>query len=453
MVGVNLQVLDLTVNYGAYTALDAVTFSVEKGSCVALIGPNGAGKSSLLRTVSRLLKPSRGLLYLDGRDLQKIPLREISRSVAVVPQDTAIDFDFSVEEVVAMGRYPHLQRFQKEGRKDREIIAEAMQITGITHLASRSVVNLSGGERQRVIIARALAQEPEILLLDEPTANLDINYQVEFLELARTLNRERGVTIIAAIHDLNLAAQFFDCFILLNDRKILSLGRPEEVLTPQNIRIAYGMEAVVQRNPLHGKLHITVIKGNGTHPEGPARPGIHVIGGGEETVPLLDALLEAGYRPSVGPLTREDSGHRFAVYHALRVITLPPFSPVSDSFHRQHLELIKEAQVVVVPSIPFGMGNLRNLEAVQEAMSPGMSVLLFEETPVAQRDYCGGKAQLLYESIKNRGALVFRELKDLLSFLREQANPASPGPVYIRKALLSHKASHNLISGGNCNAG
>lgn len=419
--GVNLKVHDLTVTYGAYTALDGVTFTLEKGSRVALIGPNGAGKSSLLRTFSRLLKPRQGVIYLDDRDLQKIPQGEISRAIAVVPQDTAIDFDFSVEEVVAMGRYPHLQRFQKEGRKDHEVIAEAMRITGITHLASRSAVSLSGGERQRVVIARALAQEPEVLLLDEPTANLDLNYQVEFLELARALNRERNVTIIAAIHDLNLAAQFFDTFILLNGGKILSLGRPEDVLTPQNIRTAYGMEAVIQRNPLHGKLQLTVIKGNGGSNTWPAGATVHVIGGGEEAVPLLDALLDAGFRPSIGPLTREDSGHRFAGYHDLRGITLPPFSPVSDAFHRQHLDLIKAAQVVVVPSIPFGLGNLRNLEAVEEAMGPGINVVLLEETPVAARDYCGGKAQFLYESIKDKGAMVFTEVKDLISFLHKHA--------------------------------
>ncbi len=412
--------MDLTVAYGAYAALEGVTFALEKGSRVALIGPNGAGKSSLLRTISRLLKPKQGVLYLDGRDLQKVPLGEISRSIAVVPQDTAIDFDFSVEEVVAMGRYPHLQRFQQEGRKDREIIAAAMQLTGIAHLASRSAVNLSGGERQRVVIARALAQEPEVLLLDEPTANLDLNYQVEFLELAHTLNREKNVTIIAAIHDLNLAAQFFDTFILLNEGKILALGRPEEVLTPQNIRTAYGMEAVVQRNPLHGKLQLTVMKGNGSSTgEGRAPAGItvHVIGGGEEAVPLLDALLQAGFRPSIGPLTQEDSGHRFAGYHNLKVITLPPFSPVTDVYHTRHLELIREADVVLVPPVPFGPGNLRNLEAVEETLCPDRLVALLEETPVAARDYCEGKAQLLYARLQEKGAKVFTEIKELLAFL------------------------------------
>jgi len=426
LASVNLQVHDLTVNYGAHAALDEITFSIEKGSSVVLIGPNGAGKSSLLRTISRLLKPSRGVLYLGGQDLQKIPLPALSRTIAVVPQDTAIDFDFSVEDIVAMGRYPHLKRFQKEGDKDREVIATAMRLTGIAHLASRSAINLSGGERQRVIIARALAQEPEILLLDEPTANLDINYQVEFFELVRRLNRSSGVTIIAAIHDLNLAAQYFDCFILLSGKKIFSLGRPEEVLTADNIRAAYGAETVVQRNPLHGKLLITVIGKNGSAAEKQESSGIHLVGGGEEAVPLLSALLDAGLRPSVGPLTREDSGHRFAAYHGLEVVTLPPFSPVYDSFHRQHLAMIKKARFVLIPSIPFGTGNLRNLEAVEEAVTVKQLILFLEQTPVAERDYCEGKASLLCDRLIREGAQTFREMPDLLSFLREQKKPGLP---------------------------
>ena len=220
----------LSVEYGSFTALEGLDFSIDAGDFVALIGPNGAGKSSLLRSISRLLKPARGTVYLDNRDLHKVPLQEVATLMSVVPQDTTIDFDFSVEEIVAMGRYPYQGRFQKESRQDREIIRMAMETTAVADLSGKSVNQLSGGERQRVIIARALAQEPELLLLDEPTANLDINFQVEFMELIQKLNRTKGITVIAAIHDLNLAAQFFDTFLLLAGKKILSMGNPEEIL-------------------------------------------------------------------------------------------------------------------------------------------------------------------------------------------------------------------------------
>ena len=390
---------------------------------MALIGPNGAGKSSLLRCLSRLLKPARGTVFLDNRELQKIPLSATAKLISVVPQDTAVDFDFSVEEVVAMGRYPYLSRFQKESRKDMEIVRAAMDAVGITPLAEKAITNLSGGERQRVIIARALAQEPELLLLDEPTANLDINFQVEFLELLRKLNREKGLTVIAAIHDLNLAAQFFDTFILLAGKKILSMGKPEEVLTEENIMLAYRVPAIIQRNPLHGKLTVTVMKRE-LHEEEKRKgegPGLraHVIGGGEEADPVLSALLEEGLQLSVGPVTEQDSCHRFATFYRLPVITLPPFSPIRDSIHRRHLALMSEARLVVIPSIPFGPGNLRNLEAVDAVFSPSSSlqVVMLEEKPITERDYSGGKAAEIYERLKKKGASILPDIRTLLTYL------------------------------------
>ena len=422
--GVRLNLCNLTVEYGAFTALDGLHFSVKEGAFVALIGPNGAGKSTLLRCISRILQPTRGAIYLDDRDLHKLPLKQLSRLMAVVPQDTAVDFDFTVEEIVFMGRYPYLGRLQKETPRDREIVQEAMQTTGIVHLAQQPATSLSGGERQRVVIARALAQEPEILLLDEPTANLDINYQVDFLELARKLNREKGITIIAAIHDLNLAAQYFDDFILLSDKKILAAGKPEEVLTPENMNIAYRTPVVIGRSPLHGKLVITVLKHWHPDKKGTLNAGqrVHVIGGGEEAVPVLSLLREAGFQLSVGPVTREDSSHRFAAYHRLPVITLPPFSPISDEYYRQHLDLIREADFVVIPSIPFGSGNMRNLEAVEEAISSRTRVLILEEQPFSLRDYSKGKAGAVYERIKAKGALLLPDKETLLSIL--EAFPA-----------------------------
>ena len=417
--GVKLDIFDLTVEYGAFTALDGLHFSIHEGAFVALIGPNGAGKSSLLRCISRVLKPTRGTIYLDDSDLHKLPLNRVSKLMAVVPQDTVVDFDFSVEEIVSMGRYPYLRRFQKETPRDREIVQAAMETTGIAHLAQQAATSLSGGERQRVVIARALAQEPEILLLDEPTANLDINFQVEFLELARKLNREKGITIIAAIHDLNLASQFFDFFILLSDKKVLSIGKPEEVITPDNLNTAYHTPVVVGRSPLHGKLVVTVLKHWQPDKQGCRNAGqkVHVIGGGEEAVPVLSLLRDAGFQLSVGPVTQQDSSHQFASYHRFPVVTLPPFSPISDEYYNRHLALIRKADFVIIPSIPFGYGNMRNLEAVEEAISSRLRVLMLEEQPFSYRDYSGGKAGAVYERIKAKGALVLPDKETLLSVL------------------------------------
>ncbi len=419
--GVSLQVCGLSVKYGSFPALQELDFFINKGDFVALIGPNGAGKSSLLNCISRVLRPSQGIVFLNEKDLQRIKLQEMARSMAVVPQSTSVDFDFTVEEVVTMGRYPYLGRFQKEKENDRQIVCNAMEVTGVKHLAKQSAQNLSGGERQRVIIARALAQEPELLLLDEPTANLDINYQVEFLNLVRRLNREKGITVIAAIHDLNLAAQFFDHFVLLAEKKILDVGKPETVLTTENISFAYGIPVAVQRNSLHGRPHITVLKhfDSGKKEKQTSSLRVHVIGGGEEAVPLITSLLEANFSVSVGPLTREDSGHQLASYYGLPVVTLPPFSPVTDEHHRQHLVLLKEARAVVIPAIPFGVGNLRNLEAVEEVLSSSSRLLIMEDTLIEERDYSGGEAAGLCRCFKEKGALSFSDREELLTYLMD----------------------------------
>lgn len=372
----------------------------------------------MLRCIGRVLQPSRGTVYLDDKDLQKLPLGETARTMAVVPQDTSVDFDFSVRELVMMGRYPHQRRFRGGDAQDRKVVHEALVATGTAHLAAKPVTQLSGGERQRVIIARALAQEPELLLLDEPTANLDINFQVEFLELLSKLNRTRKITILAAIHDLNLAAQYFTSFVLLAGKKVLAIGKPEGVLTPENIYNSYGTAVAVQRNPLHGKLGITVLKqqDNEEKTGGNNSLKIHVIGGGEEAVSVLSPLLEAGYQLSVGPVTRADSSYQFAAYHHLPVITLPPFSPITDLCYSRHLAMMKEAEAVVVPSISFGPGNLRNLEAVAELCST-LPVFLVDEEPLHARDYSAGQAQALYEKMKEAGARVFSDCDDLLLYL------------------------------------
>ncbi len=294
-----LTVHDLTMKYDSVPVLDGVEFTMGQGEMTALIGPNGAGKSTLLRLISRILEPAGGAIFLNEREARSFTAGEIARQVAVVPQDTGVDFDFTVEEVVRMGRYPYRKHSRKKGTDDEQIVRSAMEATGILPLRHRSAATLSGGERQRMVFARALCQEPRLLLLDEPTANLDIGYQWEMLEIAARLNREKGMTVIAAIHDLNLAALFFRQFILLAGGKVLSLGSAEKVLTEKNIFESYRVPATIFRHPLHGRLQVSVHKKD-------ACPGvgkkIHVVGGGREAIPVLELLQEKGYALSVVPV-------------------------------------------------------------------------------------------------------------------------------------------------------
>ncbi len=201
-----LDIRSISVNYGAIKVLEDVSFIAEKGECIGIIGPNGSGKSTLLKTLSKILKPSSGKVVLCDKELERYSAKELAKNMAVVPQDTNIDFDFTCLEVVLMGRNPHMKRFELEGKKDMDIARESMVLTNTWHLRERPLTEISGGERQRVIIARALAQEPSVLLLDEPVSHLDINHQIEILDLVERLKKERGLVVIVVLHDLNLAA-------------------------------------------------------------------------------------------------------------------------------------------------------------------------------------------------------------------------------------------------------
>jgi len=244
-----LEVAGVSCAYDGTDVLADVTLRVEPGQFVAVAGPNGSGKSTLLRAMSRVLRPRLGSALLDGRDLYALPARESARAIGVVPQESLLDFEFTVEEVVLMGRAPHLGRFQSEGERDRVVVREAMERTGTWDLRARSILELSGGERQRVVLARAFAQEPHVLLLDEPTAHLDLAYQVQILRLAKSLRDEKRTAVLATLHDLNLAAAYADRLVLLSKGKVAAAGTPKEVLVEPTLRSVFGADVTVRAHP------------------------------------------------------------------------------------------------------------------------------------------------------------------------------------------------------------
>jgi iron complex transport system ATP-binding protein len=257
-----LMVENLGFSYGLSPVVQDVSFAVGGGEFLGIIGPNGSGKTTLLKLISRLLVPGQGRVLVDGQDTSRWSHRALARTMAVVPQETQVHFDFTVEEIVEMGRSPYLGRFQAMSKHDRDIVTAAMEATNILPLAGRSIQELSGGERQRVIVARALAQEPEVLLLDEPTASLDINHEVEIFELLRTLTIQEGLVSIAVLHDLNLAAEYCDRLLLLSQGKVSAMGGAEEVLTAENLSSVYGIDVVVYENFLTGRPHVQALVHN-----------------------------------------------------------------------------------------------------------------------------------------------------------------------------------------------
>jgi len=240
--------------------LQDLSFRIGKGEFIGVIGPNGSGKTSLLKILYRLLTPQQGEVFYGEKPLRQMSRAEIARKIAVVPQETHSLFPFRVLEIVLMGRSPYGGHLMFEGRKDLEIAERAMAWTDTLTFAERPIDELSGGERKRVFIARALAQEPEVILLDEPTATLDIHHQIDFLQRILDLNRERGLTIVMASHDMNLASEFCDRLILLKAGRIDRMGAPREVITKETIERVYGCEVWVDRNPVSQMPRISLVR-------------------------------------------------------------------------------------------------------------------------------------------------------------------------------------------------
>jgi len=246
---IKLSLSHISFSYIDVPVLHDIDLAVGGGEMVALLGPNGSGKTTLIKLASGVLRPKEGEIHLDGSSLRRLKRREIAQKVAVVPQLFHMPFAFTLREVVLLGRTPFLKAFSNEGERDQQVVQSAMEQTGIEELGQRFFNELSGGERQKGILAMALAQEPKLLLMDEPTAHLDINHQMEILELVKGLNREQGITVIGAMHDLNLAALYFDRLVLLKEGRIFADGPPSEVLTEETIREVFSTSVLVTQHP------------------------------------------------------------------------------------------------------------------------------------------------------------------------------------------------------------
>ena len=269
----------LSFNVDATRLLDQVDLRAERGQFVGLIGPNGAGKSTLLRAISNVLSYQEGTVSLHGEELKSLSAKRVAELLALVPQIAPYTQGFTAFELVLMGRYPHLGRFQVEGQADDLIARDAMRLTETETFSSRTIETLSGGERQRVFLARAVAQQPQVLLLDEPTSNLDVLHQLKILTLVERLVDD-GLTAVAAIHDLNLSARFCDRLVLLAGGRVVTEGSAQEVLTPETIESAFGVKSAIYREPVTGALAVSLIE-----PADGAPTGVELR---EDAVPLLD---------------------------------------------------------------------------------------------------------------------------------------------------------------------
>ena len=247
----NISAKDIHLSYGEKEILKGVDIHSENGEFVGLIGPNGSGKSTLLKCIYRILKPNAGQVFLDEEELRAMSIKESARKMGVVAQHNYYNFEFTVREVVMMGRAPHKKALERDNAKDYEIVEEALKTVGMEEFAQRSFSTLSGGEQQRVILARALAQQTPCLILDEPTNHLDITHQLQLMRIVKNLS----ATVISAIHDLNIAAMFCDRIYALKEGRIIARGTPREVLTKDFIRQVYQVDAEITKDS-SGQMHI-----------------------------------------------------------------------------------------------------------------------------------------------------------------------------------------------------
>ena len=410
-----IEASGIKYRYSGDWVLNGLDLAVEQGEIVGIIGPNGSGKTTVLKLLSKVLRPEAGSVRLMGRDMASMRHKEIAKIVAVVPQGTSISFPFTVREIVLMGRSPHFGVLQMEQRSDFSIADTAMALTDTLELADRSIDELSGGERQRVIIARALAQEPKIMFLDEPTSYLDINHQVETFDLIKRLNSERDLTFVIVSHDLNMAAEYCDRLTLLKNGRVHKDGNPKEVITEANIREVYEANVVVSDNAITGAPHVIPVSElmSGEYRKHDLR--VHIICGGGSGARLMRLLTIEGYQVSAGVLNISDTDYQLARSLGMEIIEEAPFSHISDAAHIRNMEQVRETDVVILSKVPIGVGNLKNMMAAQIALETGARVIVFDGFD--GMDYTNGEATEIFNGLKVKGAIVAKDESEVLDIL------------------------------------
>jgi len=415
-----LRLSEVTAGYrGGRPVLHRVCADFSPGQITGVVGPNGSGKTTLVRVASRALRPREGSVLLEERDIWRMTARCFARRVAVVTQDTLVPFDLSVLDVVLLGRHPHVGRLHLETREDEDAAMAALEMTGAAHLARRSVLRISGGERQRVAIARALAQEPAVLLLDEPTAHLDLAHQTEVMSLVASLCREKGIAVAAVLHDLNLAAAWCQRLIVLAEGRVEADGPPSAVISESLVAHVWNARMWVRRNPLTGRPFLLPAPPPyeaERHGEG-GRPLVHVICGGGSGGPVLSALVHEGFRVTCGVVNVGDSDEELC-----RAMNIPhaaeaPFSPISPESAEANRRLALDADAVVVTAFCVGPGNLDNLRVALEAHRAGRPVFLLGDCDPGKADYTGGEGKALLTELNARAARV-PVVEELLRRLR-----------------------------------
>jgi len=396
-----LKTENLTIKYGEKEILSNINININAGEFVGIIGPNGAGKSTLIKAITDIIEVKEGSIIIDGMDNKKISKRELAKLVAVVPQEFSIDFEFDAFDIVMMGRNPHKYGKTKDEANDAKVVREAMIMTNTWQFKERFFNQLSGGERQRIIIARAIAQQTKIILLDEPTSHLDIHHQLEVLELARMLKEKHQITIVAVLHDINMASRFSDKLILLNDKSVMVYDVPEEVIDEKYLTKVYDMEMIIRKNNVLSVKEIIPIRVLKETLEDKTIK-VHVVSGGGSGEQILEKLNSMGFSVSCGVISHGDSDWNICKLLNIDIAEVLPFSDISEEAIIKNKTLIENSDIVLITDVPFGPANVVNLEMLLET---DKNVYVLKSR--GEFDYTDGKARKILKEIENCNRLVY----------------------------------------------
>ncbi len=392
-----VETKNLEMSLGGASILKGIDIALKNQEFVGVLGPNGSGKSTLLKCLYRVLKPTGGTVFLDGQELHQYKPKESAKKVAVVAQHNHSFFDFSVGEVVMMGRSPHKKAMEQDNKEDYRIVKEALRTVQMEGCEKRSFSTLSGGEQQRVMVARALAQQTDCLILDEPTNHLDIQYTLEIMELMRKLNREQGITVFAVLHDINMAARFSDRMIVLSEGSKVKDGPVSEVLREDVLKPVYSIDLVVRENPLIQTPEILALRSSRTKRKDNGKK-VHIICGGGSGSRLIETFYNRGWQVSCGVLSSGDSDYELCCSLGIQVIEEKPYTDISKEVYEKNLQAVSCADLVILADVDIGRNNLANVQVLKEA--GGKKLYILREKA---RDYTGGAADAMIAELIESG--------------------------------------------------
>ncbi len=406
-----IELKNITLKYGDYEVLRDISFNIKKGEFTSIIGPNGAGKSTVLKAIMKNIELASGDISIKGKSIKNITHKEKACIIGFVPQEFNISFDFTVYDIVAMGRNPYIAKFKKSKFDDKKIIEESLQKTNTYEFKDKYFNSLSGGEKQRVIIARALAQQPEILILDEATSSLDIHHQLDILELIHSLNREDGLTVLTIMHDLNLASRFSDKIVLLSKNGVIKSGTPSEVIDEQVLKNVYDMDMVVRENKLLSYTEIIPLRIRKSKEE--KNIHVHIICGGGTGEYIIQKLYSERYKISCGILIEGDSDLDICRSLNLDYVVEYPFSKFSEESIAKNKDYIDNSHVIIVTDVAIGYGNFDNIKLIENIRDKKIIIL-----HSVNRDFVNGEYEkILTELTKFDNVKYAMNLKELFNFL------------------------------------